>query len=189
MSIFVRVVQIFVIVVVFVFLDQVWAGLQLNRCCSVWSWLCDVDGPRSVHIWGGWSFLTVVDVIQALFRIMTWSLLFMSANFDRAFNIVIKIDLLYLLLRLLQRLVSTTFEGSSRRSDLFSGLVFMLFINYSLFKTNGRSLMLSLKQRWGPFYLGGLISNIVVAHVSLWIVETHTIFLFYIDGVRLWQSL
>ena len=152
------------------FLDQVRAGLQLNRCRSVWSWLSDVSGPLSVHIWGGWRFLTaVVDVIQALFRIMTWSFLFMS-NFDRALNILMKIDLLYLLLRLLQRLVSATFEGNSRRSSLISGLVFMLFFNYSLFKTNRRSLMLSLEQRWGLFYLCGLISNIVVAHVSLWIV-------------------
>jgi hypothetical protein len=189
LSIFVRVVEIFVIIVVFVFLDQVGACLELNGCCSVWSWLSDVGGPRSVHIWGRWRFLTVVVVIQALFRIMTWSLLFMLSNFDRALNIVMKIDLLYLLLRLLQRLVSATFEGCSRSSSFISGLIFMLFINYSLFKTNRRSLMLSLKQRWGPFYLCGLISNIVFAHVSLRLVEMRTIFLFDINSVRLWQSL
>lgn len=163
------------------------ACLQLDLIRSVWSRLSHSSLSLAVNICSGRIFLTVVYILQSLFRIVAWTVLLMLwTNFYRALIVILEIHLFYFLLALLLRLVSATFKCSSRCCRTFSWCILTLILNYSLFETNGRSLMLSLEQRWGPFHLAGLISS---NHDPLRLIGKNTLLLLYIDGVTLWQSL
>ena len=116
-------------------------------CLSSWSWLGHMSRLLSAVDIRRRRFMTIIYVINSILRIMTsiTSMFHLPNNlrsyFYWALQAVLEINLFYFLLWLHNLLViANTFK--------YSGIIFswLLFVNYTLFKTNWSSLMLSFKK-------------------------------------------